>query len=143
MIEFALFSQKPVEMFIKFLSNKGLSPKTRETDDCYLVCLPEDLGSELHESIDTEYDRLLTMDMTMAEDDEADNAGYHSSAIVVHLPDGSHSYATVNPAYMARIMEVLTAEEFGEIVNAIVDAVEQPETRTSCQKMRDSEKTIS
>ena len=35
---------------------------------------------------------------------------------------------------LGRIMEVLSPEEFGSVVNAIVDAVEQPDRRPLCKR---------
>ncbi len=139
MIEYALFSQKPFDLFVDFLKEKGLAPQTRQSDDSRLVCLPEDMDRELHALVDAEYDRLLTLDMNLIEADEADESGHQAAAIVLNLKDGSASYASVNPAFMARIMEVLTPEEFGEIVTAIVDAVEQPDARSLCQRLREGE----
>lgn len=139
MIEYALFSKQPFDLFVDFLKKQGLSPQTKQADDCLLVILPEDLESELHERIDIEYDRLLTLNMNLVDADETDNAGYHAAGIVVSLEDGRTSYAHVDPAHMARILEVLSAEDFAQIVTAIVDAVEHPDSRTACQKMRDGE----
>ena len=35
---------------------------------------------------------------------------------------------------MGRIMQVVTPQEFGEVVNAIVDAVEAPDSRPLCKR---------
>ena len=35
-------------------------------------------------------------------------------------------------------MEVVSAEEFNSVVNAIVEAVENPDARSLCQRMRDA-----
>lgn len=140
MIEYALFSKQPFDLFVGYLKEQGLSPQTRQEEDCLLVILPEDLESELHDRIDTEYDRLLTLNMNLVDADEAENSGYHTAGIVVNLKDGHISYANVDPGHMARILEVLSPEDFGKVVTAIVDAVENPDPRTACQKMRDGER---
>ena len=67
-------------------------------------------------------------------EEEAPTRGEQLAAgVVVKLRNGDTVYAGVDPRLLGRIMEVLTPEEFGEVVNAIVDAVEHPDTRSLCR----------
>lgn len=137
MIEYALFSQQPFELFVHYLEAQGLSPQTRQAEDCLLVCLPEDLEADILDRVDSEYDRLLTLDRELVDADESHATGFQSAGIVVTLQDGQTSYAAIRPDYLARILEVLAPEELSEVVEAIVDAVEHPDPRTACQVTHD------
>ena len=54
--------------------------------------------------------------------------------MVVNLASGDTVYARVDPGLLGRIMQVLTPQELGEVVNAIVDAVENPDGRPLCHR---------
>jgi hypothetical protein len=45
----------------------------------------------------------------------------------------------VSPALLNKVMQALDPRELGELVTAVVDAVENPDQRTFCQRMRDAD----
>ena len=60
---------------------------------------------------------------------------YHVSAgVVVNLKDGRSVYANVPGDLLQRIMQALSPKELGELVNAIVDAVENPDDGPLCKR---------
>jgi hypothetical protein len=139
-LEYVFFHPTPFERFVDFLRGKGLAPRTAREEDSYEVSLPEDLDDVLAEEIEAQYDALMEMNRELFESElEAGADNYNAAGVVLNLKNGQAVYAHVDPALLARIMGVLTAEEFGELVNAIVDAVEDPDTRSFCQRMRDGD----
>jgi hypothetical protein len=94
----------------------------------------------LNEAIERRYDELLTLNQQLFETEHPEDVdNHHAAGVVVNLADGSTVYADISPRLLGRVMEVLTAEELGELVNAIVDAVECPDQRSLCQRVRDRE----
>lgn len=140
MLEYVFFHPIPFQRFVEFLKSRGLSPVTGGDEETFEVALPEDLDDALSNEIERQYDALMDMNQELFEREQgSDASNYHAAGVVLNLKDGKTIYADVEPGLLARIMSVLSAEEFGEVVNAIVDAVENPDTRTFCQRMRDAD----
>ncbi len=140
MIEYVLFDEKPFQVFIDWLKEKNIPYDVKQDEDSYEIAVPEDLDDSLLDAIDEHYDVCMDMNQDIAEQQEREqNDGYHMAGVVVTLQDGTVSYADVDPKLLGRVMSVIAPEEFGEIVNAIVDAVEHPQTRTYCQRMREQD----
>ncbi|WP_293680656.1 hypothetical protein [Thiolapillus sp.] len=137
MLEYVFFHSQPFDQFVAYLKELGLQPETEIEEDCWEARLPEDLDDALSEKIEERYDRLMDLNQQLF--DEEQDEGYHTAGVVVNLKDGDTVYAKVDPALLAKIMGVLTPVEFGDVVNAIVDAVEDPDERTLCQRTRDEE----
>lgn len=127
MLEYVFFDQRPFQRFVEFLSQQGLKPGTRIADELYEVQLPEDLDEQLNESIESFYDEMLEFNQQLFDREQAGDTDYHAAGVVVNLQSGETVYANVNPELLGKIMSVLSPQEFGDVVNAIVDAVEQPD----------------
>ncbi|MEJ2575900.1 MAG: hypothetical protein P8106_04210 [Gammaproteobacteria bacterium] len=138
MLDYVFFDPLPCERFIEFLRERGLEPICREeTRGAWEVALPEDLDEALAERIEAFYDEMMELNQALFEAGEtAAAAGYHAAGVVLNLRSGQTVYAEVDPGLLGRVMSVVTPQEFGEIVDAIVAAVEQPDGRTFCQRMR-------
>ncbi len=140
MLEYVFFDPRPRDRFVQFVEAAGLAPRLEEDDGLLKVLLPEDLDDELAERIEEHYDEMMELGRELYEQEgEDDEVGYHAAGITVQLRDGSNVYAEVDPRLLGRIMEVLTPEEFNQVVNAIAGAVENPDARTLCQRMRDGD----
>jgi hypothetical protein len=138
MLEYVFFHPLPLEKFQEFLRSKGLQVETVSAEDTYEARLAEDIDDALSEEIEERYDKLMEMNQALFESElEQDVDNYHAAGVVVNLSDGRSVYADVEPGLLARVMEVLTPDELGRIVNAIVNAVESPDERTFCQRMRE------
>ncbi|BAO43731.1 hypothetical protein [Thiolapillus brandeum] len=135
MLEYVFFHVRPFEEFVAYLHELGLQPGIQAEEDSWEASLPEDLDDELSEKIEERYDQLMELNQQLFDAEQPE--GYHTAGVVVNLAGGETVYAQVDPLLLGKIMEVLTPEEFGDVVNAIVDAVEQPDERTLCQRMRD------
>lgn len=137
MLEYVFFHVQPFEQFLAYLEELGLQPETAVDDTCWEVRLPEDLDDNLSEDIEGRYDQLMELNQQLFDAEQEE--GYHTAGVVVNLKKGDTVYAKVDPGLLGKIMSVLTPVEFGDVVNAIVDAVEEPDKRSLCQRMRDEE----
>ena len=135
-MEYVFFHAVPCEHFVAFLQAQGLTPEVRRDEECWEVRLPELLDDDLSEAIEARYDELLALNQRLH--DEEQEGEEQAAGVVVELADGETVYAQVPPQLLARIMSVLTPQEFGEVVDAIVDAVERPDPRSLCQRLRDA-----
>jgi hypothetical protein len=138
MLEYVFFNAEPCERFLRFLEEKGLHPTVDERDIERIVTLPEEaLDDDLADQIDIFYDEMFDLDQRLYDDSSAESPDdYHASGVVVNINDGRAVYADVRPALLSKVMGAISAEELGELVDAIVKAVEDPDERTFCQRMR-------
>lgn len=140
MLEYVFFDPRPRDRFVRFVEEAGLAPGLEDDDGLLKVLLPEDIDDDLAERIENHYDEMMELGRELYEQEgEDDEVGYHTAGITVQLRDGSNVYAQVDPRLLGRIMEVLTPEEFNLVVNAIAEAVENPDARSLCQRMRDGD----
>jgi len=140
MLEYVFFDPRPRDRFVRFVEEAGLTPGLEDDDGLLKVLLPEDIDDDLAGRIEDHYDEMMELGRELYEQEgEDDEVGYHTAGITVQLRDGSNVYAQVDPRLLGRIMEVLTPEEFNLVVNAIAEAVENPDTRSLCQRMRDGD----
>ena len=61
---------------------------------------------------------------------ERSSDNYQASGVVVNLKDGRSVYAGVRPDLLGKVMQALSPEEVGELVDAIANAVETPDDRS-------------
>lgn len=140
MLEYIFFHEKPFNLFVEWLKTQSLTPEVNIEDDNYEVSLPDDIYDELADAIEEKYDELMEMNRQISEEQEQqDQSNYSMAGIMVYLKNGKVSYADVKSDLLSRIMSAISPEEFGEVVEAIVDAVENPQTKSYCQRVRDGE----
>ncbi|MGD2118042.1 MAG: hypothetical protein PVG66_06775 [Chromatiales bacterium] len=123
MLEFVFFHPQPLQDFIAFLATHGITADSSQDDDIWQVALPDDIDDRLYENIEQEYQRLMEVSQQLADSEENPPDDYHKAGVVLNLQNGQTVYADVDPALLAKIMQVLTPQQFGDVVNAIVDAV--------------------
>ena len=141
MLEYVFFHERPLGEFAAYLRESGLDLVREDDDGLLKVLLPEELDDELAERIEDRYDQLMELSREIYEQEgDEEDVGYHTAGITVQLEGGVNVYAQVDPRLLGRIMEVLSPEEFNEVVVAIVEAIENPDTRSLCQRMRDEQK---
>lgn len=133
MLEFVFFDPRPRQLFVDFLASEGIAAQQADAVDCLEVAIDENIDDRLLLQVESRYDELMAMDQALFE--AGDETSARSSAgVVVKLANGETVYARVNPELLARIMTVLTPTELGDVVNAIVDAVENPDRRGLCRR---------
>ena len=134
MLEFVFFDPRPRQRFVDFLRAREVPVEELEDDETYGVGIPEDTDDDLMDEIEACYEEMMAFNQALFEA-EVDVGDGHAAGVVVNLASGETTYAPVDPGLLGRIMEVLTPEELGEVVNAIVDAVENPDGRPLCHRV--------
>ncbi len=133
MLEYIFFDERPWRRFIDYLESLQLEPQASSGDEGWLVGLPEDLDDELDAKIEAFYDRMLEMNESLVAEEEG-QAHVYTAGVNVTLSDGRVVQAAVDPKLMQRLLAVISPEELGELVNAVADAVENPDERPFCQR---------
>ncbi len=133
MLEYIFFDRRPWQLFIDFLRDQGLDPDHGEEDQGMMVRLPDDTDDALMGAIEERYDELLEMNERLFAEQEGE-AHVHRAGVSVSLSDGRVVEAAVPPALLNRILDVVSTDELGQFVSAIVDAVENPDERPFCQR---------
>ncbi len=139
MLEYVFFHAEPCRRFVQFLQENDLQPEVENDEETWEVRLPEALEEALLDQVEARYDELLAFNQELADATESGAEGYQTAGVVLNLAGGKTVYAQVDSELLSRIMSVLAPQEFGQVVDAIVEAVENPDTRTLCQRMRDGE----
>jgi hypothetical protein len=131
MLAYAFFHPQPCELFCRFVRGLGLDPQLQQEDLSTNVLLPEGLEDELSDRIEDYYDELLDQTEALVSDGED---YLHNVGVSVHLKDGRSVLAAVAPELVNKLLDSLTMEEIGAFVNAIADAVENPDERPLCKR---------
>ena len=140
MLEYVFFDERPRDQFVTFLQQKSVELKLEDDEGLLKVWISEDLDDDLDEAIEDFYDDMMALNQQLYEDENNDaEVGYNAAGIVLELNTGDNVYAQVDPELLGRIMTVVTPDEFNTVVNAIVEAVENPDARTPCQRIREGD----
>ena len=140
MLEYVFFDERPRDQFVVFLQEKAVELKLEEDEGLLKVWISEDLDDDLDEAIEDFYDDMMALNQQLYEDENNEaEVGYNAACIVLELNTGENVYAQVDPELLGRIMTVVTPDEFNTVVNAIVEAVENPDARTPCQRIREGD----
>jgi len=133
MIEFAFFHSEPSRRFMQRAEALGLAPELHQAEDCLVVRLPDDLPDNMLDQLEEAYEELMELDQSLT-DDQDSAAGHYAAGVVVRLRDGRSVYADVTPELLNRVLQAITPQELGELVDAIVSAVEEPDERPLCKR---------
>ena len=138
MLDYILFDEIPYQLFIDWLKSKSVTYEVERDEDNYVIKVSEDLDEDLLDDIDEKYEELMDMNQDIINESEKENNdGYNMAGVVVTLKDGTISYADIDSKLLSRVISIISPEELGEIVCAIADAVETPQSKTYCQRMRE------
>jgi CCR4-NOT transcriptional regulation complex NOT5 subunit len=137
MLEYVLFHQKPLELFVEYLKNNNIEAVTNENDGVYEIKIPEDLNETLLEEIEDKYDDLMDMNQELYYRENAPSAeNFRMASLNLILKNGEKTAAHIRPDLLAQVLDVISHDDLFELVQAVVDAVENPDERTYCQKVR-------
>ncbi len=140
MLDYVLFDQEPFDLFVDYLKSLGFLPETSEKDGIYEIRIPEDIDDKMSQEIEQRYDELMTLNRDLFFDkNPPSEKNFSIATLVIALKDGRSTHAHVRPDLVYRILQVIEQAEFDELVAAIADAVENPDERSYCQKVRDGD----
>ena len=140
LLDYVLFHQVPYSKFVEYLSAAKIAMNTDYKDGVYTISISVDIDDELADSIETRYDELLDMSRELLAEETPQGKGNFSVAtVIVDLASGKTSNAHIRPDLLYRIMNVVDEKELGEFVQAIAEAVENPDDRSYCHKVREGE----
>ena len=137
MLEYVFFHQKPFEIFVEFLKNKQLEVETGENDGVFDIRIADNLDDGLSEQVEAEYDRLMQMNHELFfTENPSTSENYRMATVMITLKSGELTSAHIPPDILGRVLEVIDEVELNQIISAVVEAVENPDERSYCQKVR-------
>ncbi len=131
MLEFILFHEKPLEIFRKFLEDKGLNATYTKEEEYYQIALPDDIDEDLWDEVEDKHAELLEMNQALHYEENPEEKPLAS--IIVKLKDGNTVDAMVSPDILMRILDQISFEELDEVVAAITYAIENPDAPSFCE----------
>lgn len=133
MLEYIFFHDGPRRQFLQYLESLDI-PHVEQNDTMgMIVAVPEDMGEDIEDKIETNYDELMeNAEELLIEDGEG--AEKDVAAITISLQSGETIYASVDPKVLNRILGVITTQELNDLVNSIVSSVENPDDRPFCNR---------
>lgn len=140
LLDYVLFHQIAYSKFVEYLDSVQVQMKTSQKDGVFEISISADLDEVLAEEIETRYDELLDLNRELLAEETPQGKGNFSIAtIIVNLGSGETSNAHIRPDLLYRIMNVIDEKELEEFTQAIVEAVEKPDNRSFCQKVREDD----
>ena len=136
MYEFTFLTPDGGAGFIKRLEAEGLKVTVSSdpiAEEATTVSIPDDIDDDLADRIEGWYEeetQSAEAELFASGDAEADV----SAGVWVQLADGRSSFAPVPPDMVSRILSVLSADELGDFVSRIADAVEHPDDTPICRR---------
>ncbi|MBT8438478.1 MAG: hypothetical protein KJO91_02040, partial [Gammaproteobacteria bacterium] len=73
-------------------------------------------------------------------DEGESRENYQKASLLITLNNGDKSYAHVDMDLINRALQNISTDELNILVEAIVDAVENPDERSYCQIIKDSDR---
>jgi hypothetical protein len=136
-LEYIFFHQQPYQQFKQFLQQKNiemLKEGIDETDvEGFVIHIQDNLDEDISEEIESYYDEMMDLSETLVADESDDNETSRVG-LNVTLMDGRSVLAEVEPDVLNRILTVISHQELGDMVDAIADAVENPDQRPLCKR---------
>ena len=136
-LEYIFFHQQQYQKFKQFLESRNiemLKEGIDETDvEGFVIHIQDNLDDEISEEIEDFYDEMMDFSETLVADESEDNESSRVG-LNVTLMDGRSVLAEVEPDVLNRILTVVSHQELGNLVDAIADAVENPDQRPLCKR---------
>jgi hypothetical protein len=142
MYEFTFLTPDRGAGFVKRLEDElGLEVKVAEdpiAEEATTISISDDIDESLLDRIEEWYEaETEAAEAEMFASGEADTDV--SAGVWVQLGDGRSTFAEVEPSVVSRILSVLSADELGEFVSRVADAVENPDDTPICRRRRDED----
>lgn len=133
MLEYIFFHAVLSAEFAEQLQKLSIPFESKDDAMGFIVAIPDDLDDTLVDQVNAIYETLLAQSegLLMEEDTTPEK---NIAAITLNLRDGRAVQALVRPELLNRILEVISLRELNELVEAITDAVDNPDERPICQR---------
>ncbi len=133
MLEYVFFDAAPCNKFVEYLVDSNVPFEPAEGEEILTVKVPEGLDEQLVSNIEEYYDEMMEMGSEILSNQTGDGQ-INAAGLTVTLKDGRNSYAVLDPNIINKILQVLEVEELNKLVNAIADAVENPDETPLCKR---------
>jgi len=141
MLEFIFFHQNISKLFTDFIAGLGIEYQVEGDAETITVSVSEDMDDERVEQIEDEYDRLLDLSRDQTDSEEGENRqNYQKASLMISLKNGAISYAHVDVDVINRVLRMISTDELNQLIEAVADAVENPDDRSYCQIIKDGDK---
>lgn len=143
MLEFIFFHHDISKLFTDSIDGLGIEYQTEDDGETITVSVSEDVDDELVERIEDEYDRLLDLSRDQTDSEEGESRrNYQKASLLITLKNGDISYAHIDMDIINRVLRSISTDELNRLIEAIADAVENPDDRSYCQIIKDSDKKL-
>lgn len=143
MLEFIFFHLNICKLFTRFAEQLGIKYEIKDDGETITVLIPDDLDDSRVEQLEDEYDRLLDISREQTDRDEGESReNYQKASLLISLKNGEQSYAHVDMDLINRVLLNISTGELNQLVEAIVDAVENPDERSYCQIIKDGDRPV-
>jgi len=137
LLEYIFFHEEPCRQFKKFLQERNIELVKEVTDEtdiqAQLVYIEDGLDDDLNDELESFYDDLMVLSEALTVEDDA-TAEMSQVGLAVSLTDGRSVLASVDPDVLNRVLDVISHDELGKLVDAIANAVENPDERPLCKR---------
>ena len=140
MLEYVFFHKILAEKFIAKAKDFKISAQLQEQEPAWVVPLSEDMDETVEEKLGDIYDDLFVQDQEMFDQNNESDDGYDAAAIEITLKNGEKTYAQTQPQILGKVLSTLSFAEFNQLIEDVVFAVENPDSRSICQRYRESQK---
>ncbi len=139
MLEFIFFHHNICKLFTDFIAELNIEYQIADDGESITVSISEDVDDGLIEQIENHYDRLLDLSRDLTDADEGvSRENYQKASLLISLNNGEQSYAHVDMDLINRVLRTISTDELNTFIEAIVDAIENPDDRSYCQVINDS-----
>lgn len=143
MLEFIFFHHNICKLFTDFIAEQSIEYRVSDDGDIITVSVSEDVDDTVIEQLEEEYDRLLDLSREQTDKDEGESReNYQKASLLISLKNGDNSYAHVDMDLINRVLRTISTDELNQLIEAIVDAVENPDDRSYCHILKDGDKDI-
>ena len=133
MLEYIFFHQQLASEFSAQLDRLAVEHDSKDDELGFVIAIPENLDETILDDMDEFYETLLAKSEDLLTSEET-TTEKQAAAISINLSDGRTVQASVSPALMNKLLEAISFDELNELIEAITDAIENPDERPFCQR---------
>jgi len=134
MLEYVFFSERFRNIFLAWLDDQQIEYQLAGEAEELLVLIDEDIGHDLEEKIEAQYDFLLDESAKIVDEEDDSPDSVHLVGIQFTRKNGEIGQARISPELANRIQQCLDAAELQAFVQLIADAVSNPTNKSLCTK---------